>query len=362
MPYRRKDSAVWWASYVDASGQRVRRATGTTERKEAQALESKWKLEAFRTEQWGEEPSRTFAELMVPYLKATLTEKRSPERDHYIVSRLRECFGGKDLRTLSPKDIRAYIEHRQASDIGPATINRELGLLSAALNWAKRHLEWQLPNPVTGRLLRAPAGRLRWLSREDASRLVMVAEKQKRAPHLVEFLEIALHTGMRRGEILGLEWRRVDLSAGLVYFQGEHQKNGKLGSVPLNDTAKAAMQRLQAFRNKHCPTSEWVFAHRDGSQIQSVKRAFATACRVAGIKDFRIHDLRHCCAAWLVQSGVSIRAVAELLRHADIRVTMRYAHLSPETVRAAVSVLDTGSRFGHVVSLGQREQGGNALN
>ncbi len=70
---------------------------------------------------------------MVPYLKATLTEKRSPERDHYIVSRLRECFGGKDLRTLSPKDIRAYIEHRQASDIGPATINRELGLLSAAL-------------------------------------------------------------------------------------------------------------------------------------------------------------------------------------------------------------------------------------
>ncbi len=210
--------------------------------------------------------------------------------------------------------------------------------------------------------MRAPAGRLRWLSREDASRLVMVAEKQKRAPHLVEFLEIALHTGMRRGEILGLEWRRVDLSAGLVYFQGEHQKNGKLGSVPLNDTAKAAMQRLQAFRNKHCPTSEWVFAHRDGSQIQSVKRAFATACRVAGIKDFRIHDLRHCCAAWLVQSGVSIRAVAELLRHADIRVTMRYAHLSPETVRAAVSVLDTGSRFGHVVSLGQREQGGNALN
>lgn len=77
MPYRRKDSAVWWAPYVDASGQRVRRATGTTERKEAQTLESKWKLEAFRTEQWGEIPSRTFAVLMVPYLKATLTEKRS---------------------------------------------------------------------------------------------------------------------------------------------------------------------------------------------------------------------------------------------------------------------------------------------
>ncbi len=77
---------------------------------------------------------------------------------------------------------------------------------------------------------------------------------------------------------------------------------------------------------------------------------------------FRIHDLRHCCAAWLVQAGVSIRAVAESLRHADIRVTMRYAHMAPETVRAAVSVLDAESRFGHVTGLRQREEGGNALN
>lgn len=128
--------------------------------------------------------------------------------------------------------------------------------MSAALNWAKRHLQWQLPNVVSGRLLRAPEGRLRCLSHEDAGRLVAAAEKQKRAPHLVEFLEIALHTGMRRGEILGSEWRRVDLSAGLVYLQGVYQKNGRLGSVPLNDTAKASVKRLQAFRATHCATSE----------------------------------------------------------------------------------------------------------
>ena len=130
MPYRRKDSAVWWASYVDASGQRVRRATGTTNQKEAKALEAKWKLEAFRTGQWGEEPSRSFSELMVPYLKAKSTKKRSHERERYLVARLREFFGKRDLRSLAPKDIRAYIEYRQANKVGPATINRELGLLS----------------------------------------------------------------------------------------------------------------------------------------------------------------------------------------------------------------------------------------
>ena len=361
MPYRRKDSAVWWASYVEASGQRVRRATGTTDRKEAQALESKWKLEAFRTEQWGEEPSRTFAELMVLYVKANATEKRSYERERYLIARLREVFGKRDLRTLGPKDVRAYIESRQVANVGPATINRELGLLSAALNWAKRDLEWQLPNPILGRRLRPPEGRLRWLSREEADRLVAVAGQLSRAKYLSDFLEIALHTGMRRGEILGLEWARVDLAEGLIYLHGKHQKNGKVGSVPLNETAKSALRRRDDFRQQHCPDSNWVFAQKNGERIQSVKKSFASACAAAGIADFRIHDLRHCCAAWLVQAGVSIRAVAELLRHTDIRITMRYAHLAPETVRAAVSVLDPQSRFSHVEISEQREEERKAL-
>lgn len=361
MPYRRKDSAVWWASYVDASGKRVRRTTGTTDQKEAKALEAKWKLEAFRTEQWGEEPSRTFAELMVPYLKATATTKRSHERERYVIARLREFFGEYDLRALGPRDVRAYIEFRQGSHVGPATINRELGVLSAALNWAKRDLEWQLPNPVQGRLLQPPEGRLRWLSRQEAERLLTAARKQSRAEYLVDFLQLALHTGMRKGEMLELEWERVDLDEGLVYLRGEHQKNGRFGSVPLNDVAKSALVRRDEFRRKNCPASPWVFAHKSGERIAAVKRSFATACDKAGISDFRIHDLRHCCAAWLVQSGVSIRTVAELLRHADIRVTMRYAHLAPETVRAAVSVLEAESRFGHGTDLKPRENEAKAL-
>jgi len=89
-----------------------------------------------------------------------------------------------------------------------------------------------------------------------------------------------------------------------------------------------------------------VFAHPDGTRIQNVRNGFAGACRRVGLEDFRPHDLRHTCAAWMVQDGVPIRTVAEYLRHSDIRVTMRYAHLSPANVRAAADVLQGNvSRF-----------------
>lgn len=72
-----------------------------------------------------------------------------------------------------------------------------------------------------------------------------------------------------------------------------------------------------------------------------------TACRRGGIKDFRIHDMRHTCAAWLVTAGVPLAEVRDLLGHSTVKMTERYAHLAPENVRAAVTRLDAVSRFGH---------------
>jgi integrase len=83
-----------------------------------------------------------------------------------------------------------------------------------------------------------------------------------------------------------------------------------------------------------------VFCHTDGSRIGSVKRSFATACTKAGIKDFRFHDLRHTCAAWLVTAGVSLTEVRDLLGHSSVTMTEKYAHLAPERVRIAVAALD----------------------
>ena len=88
--------------------------------------------------------------------------------------------------------------------------------------------------------------------------------------------------------------------------------------------------------------------HKDGRRIGDVKRGFTTACRRAGITDFQIHDLRHTCAAWLVSAGAPLTEVRDLLGHSTVKMTERYAHLAPENVRAAVTLLENEpSRFGH---------------
>ncbi len=290
---------------------------------------------------------------MVGYLRAIEHDKRpwGFRRDKDAVRHLREHFGGMDLTALSPAVIRAYVDERRRQVMN-ATINRELCVLSAAINYARREWEWEIPNPVPGRKLREPEGRVRWLTREEANRLLEASAREPQAPHLGDFIRLALNTGCRKGELLRLDWTRVDLQAGLIRLEADHTKTLKRRSVPLNKDARDAIVSRSRFRARHCPESPWVFCHADGSIVRDVKRSFATACRRAGIEDFRIHDLRHTCAAWLVSAGVPLTAVRDLLGHTTVKMTERYAHLAPELVRAAVAVLDdTASRSGHVEKL-----------
>ncbi len=353
MPYRRKKSSIWWASFTGPDGQRIRRSTGTTNRAEAKALEAKWKLETYRQRQWQAQPPRLFDELMLGYLKATAEVKRSADKDRMRTRHLRRLFGGRVMNDLQPMDVREYIAIRKDEGLSNATINREIALLSSAINYANREWDWELPNVAKGRKLKEGEGRMRWITREQAELLIQTAESEPKAQHLADFIRLALNTGCRSGELLGLEWQRVNLQERLMFLEAAHTKSGKRRSVPLNDMSRQAIVNRLRFRAKHCPASPWVFARENGTQIKAVKRSFKTACRRAGIADFHIHDLRHTCAAWLVGIGVPLTEVRDLLGHASVVVTERYAHLSPDNVRAAVEKLDQPlSRFGHTDAKG----------
>jgi integrase len=183
-----------------------------------------------------------------------------------------------------------------------------------------------------------PPHRLRWISHNEAGALL--DSVGPRVPYLRDFITIGLNTGMRMGEMLNLEWSRVDLTNNVIYLTPKDQKDRRYGSVPINAQAREALLSRARHRAEHCPDAKYVFVRRDGSRIASVKKGFAAACEKAGIENFHIHDLRHTCAAWLVQAGVPLRTVAEILRHKDIRTTMRYAHLAPDDAQAGVAALD----------------------
>lgn len=225
---KRGDSPYWWASYTDTSGCRVRRSTGTEKQREAAALLSKWKLETYRKRNWGEQPERSFEELMVEFLGHGQAVKRPGGygRDLLATEHLRVSFGGRNLNDITPSSVRDYIKGRRTAGVAPATINRELCVLSAALNYVRRELEWEVSNPVTGRKLRELEGRVRWMTTEEADRLIEEAGREAQAQHLPDFIRLALHTGCRKGEMLGLEWTRVDLVQRLLYLQGENTRLG----------------------------------------------------------------------------------------------------------------------------------------
>jgi len=285
----------------------------------------------------------TFDELMVAYMDGPSLEKRSHERDLYSLKALAPIFQGRELATLTGADARGYIAKRQSDGMSAATINKEVGMFRAALNWARKELEWMLPNPFEGRKLREPAGRSRWLTQNEASALIQAAEKVPKSPHLSDFIRLGLYTGMRPGEILGIEWGRVDLSRNLIYLGTEDQKNGRESTIPLNVNAREALISRARFRASNCPASPWVFCNREGDRIASIKKGFASAVKLAGLEDIHPHDLRRTFGSWLVQAGVPIQAVSALLRHSDIRITDQvYAHHSPDSLRDAAGVLDVG--------------------
>ena len=260
------------------------------------------------------------------------THRGEPDRrERDAAHHLKDFFAGQDMTQLRGRDVQGYVVHRRQF-VTDSTINRELSVLSAAINYARLEFEWHIPNPVSRRKPKQAESRVRWITRAEAAALLHKADMEPNAAHLGDFISLALHTGCRKQELLGLEWSRADFRENLIYLEGRNTKNGKRRSIPLNQLARSALMKRLRFRAEYCPDSDWVFAHRDGTRIKDVKRAFATACERAGIEDFRIHDLRHTCAAWLVSAGAPLSEVRDLLGHSSVTMTEKYAHLAPENV------------------------------
>jgi integrase len=205
-------------------------------------------------------------------------------------------------------------------------VNRELGclktLLAKATAWG--HLEL---NPAASvKRFREPPSRERFLTREEARRLVNVA-----GPALRPIIIAALGTGMRRGEILALKWADLDFIRGLISIT--MSKSGKGRKIPMSGAVAEVLSAVP----RRC---EFVFMNGEpGQSVTSIKSAFGAACAAAKITGFRFHDLRHTFASRALESGADLVSVSKILGHSSIAMTSKYLHGTAEGQRRAAEIM-----------------------
>ncbi|EHP37483.1 bacteriophage integrase [Cupriavidus basilensis OR16] len=136
-----------------------------------------------------------------------------------------------------------------------------------------------------------------------------------------------------------MTWSRVDRDRRFFLLEAGDTKSAKRRSVPLNDAALDALAVLRGWGLRHAAGNPWVFGRGGDQRITTFQTGFGAACERAGISDFRIHDMRHTCASWLVMAGVPLMVVKDLLGHSSVTVTERYAHLAPDQIQSAVQRL-----------------------
>lgn len=264
----------------------------------------------------------------------------------------------RPLTALSPFDFEKY-RLRKLKAVKAATVNRHFdrirAVLMAAVKWGHN-----ATNPLDGikaaKVDEEPIVRFLTAQEEERLRKALAARDAKMraeresanrwraargyelfpevgedgfGDHLTPMVLLSVNTGQRRGELRQIMWADVDLTRALLTIRGGYAKSRRTRYVPLNSEAVDVLHRWR----RQCGQGERVFG------IARVDKAWKAVLAAGGIDAFRWHDLRHHFASRLVQRGVDLNTVRELLGHADISMTIRYSHLAPEQKAAAVARL-----------------------
>lgn len=262
-------------------------------------------------------------------------------------------FGQRPIGSITAEDV-ARFKAIKRKERAAKSVNNYLALLSrlfrAAVDWG--YID---RNPSTGvGLLRLPPSEFQFWDAEQSDRFLEVARQRERS--FADLFLCALRTGMRFGELIALCWKDLDLDVGRIHVRRSHcrgalttPKSGRGRTVPMSPELREVLAARKARRSERRGRggdlrNELVFPARGGGYLTTdkVKKPFWRATAAAGLPRIRFHDLRHSFASQLAMAGVPLVAVQQYLGHADIGVTMRYAHLSPVAKQDYIGCLDSG--------------------
>lgn len=335
------ESEKWYVDFRDPNGKRIIKAVGPKKEAEAYLGKVKASIREGRFFDVKKETKVIFDELLDNYVEKIKNQRFYQNYLRYLIPALREYFGKMLLPEINYKTLENFRDQRKKiptqhkTERSNRTVNIEMEFLRRMFNKA---VKWEMleRNPFDigeDLFYKNTIRRERALTEDEVRRLIDACPG-----YLKPIVITAIYTGLRKGDILNLKWKDIDLERGLIRLT-EH-KTGKTRNIVLNSDMKALLQSLPV-------KGEYVFPGKNGKPFKDVKRSFQTALDDAGIEQsedrrWRIvfHTLRHTCISLLTEKGADTTMVKNYVAHASEEMTERYTHLSEEYARKTAEILN----------------------
>lgn len=342
----RKMRNTWWIDFR-FNGRRYRKRSPENTRAGAQAFETVLRQKVARGESIEPERSETileenkrFADYIGEWLKVYAKPNNKPStlraKENIIRTHLLPFFGEMALREVTNIQVERFKALKNSEGAAPKTVNNFLSVLRTCLSSAN---EWGYINSLPRfTWLKVPPQKFDFLSEDEANHFL----RQSHGSSWYLMILCALRTGMRLGELCGLDWEDVDLVKGLITVRRSlvegvmgSPKNNRIRHIPISKDLLTEFQQ-------HRLNTGLVFKRSNGEMMNVIYawRGLQEACLQANIRSFGWHTLRHTFASHLVMKGVPIRAVQALMGHSTIQMTERYSHLAPSSLHDAIATLE----------------------
>ncbi len=340
MPLVKREYSKFWYVQFQLNGRTFVKSTRTTDRKAAEKVEAQVKAEAYAEGVLGKKKQISVSDALLKFLvskETTPSYRNLIRRKNAIVATISGCA---PISSLTNGDLDRHKQRRTQQGRAPQTIKHELSMIMGAIRYAKRN-GFEVPD-LTPPPVKIPGGKLRYLSGEEERRLLHeldpnrvsngLAPAKERDPKKLremqdnyDLIVILLDTGARYSEIATLSWDQIDLDNREIRLWRSKVENESLIFM----TTRVAI--IIANRRK-TQTGKFLFSNSKGGPRRYSVIAIRKAFDRAGLHDCTVHTLRHTHASRLIQNGMSVYEVKSVLGHADIRTTMRYAHLEEAKV------------------------------
>jgi len=354
---KRGNSRFWYIQF-QMNGQTYIRSSRTTNKKAAEQMEIDWRAKLHAQQYLGHKERTSLRAAIENYCET----KRGTPNHRCLLGSARGVFrlmtASKPIDELTSHDLERFKRDRLAEGVSEQTIKHGLNLIRASWNYARK-LGYRVSD-LDFPEIKLPKHPLRYLSDEEERRLLNCLDPQREHAGLkpldersnemqrnlqdcFDLVILLLDTGARYSEIANIEWSRIDLAERAIHLWRPKVQNE--GILYMTDRAYEVLSRRFESRS-----GLYVFQNRRGGPRGYAAQSIRKAMRKAGLEDCRIHTLRHTHASRLIQNGLSVYEVREVLGHTDIKTTMRYAHLEGRQVtskaRDVINRLNSGSLEG----------------